>query len=102
MRSSNGERAAVGKETVTRTNDADCAPAYPAVWIPSPPPDLNCDDIPYLRFTVLPPAPHNFGGVGCESGSYVTQKGRGESVTLSCHSVKKRMASWNRRAGNCL
>jgi len=49
----------------------DCDTAYPTVCIPSPPPDLNCDDIPYRRFTVLPPDPHNFDGnhdgIGCET-----------------------------------
>ncbi len=50
----------------------DCDPAYPTVCIPSPPPDLDCKDIPYRRFRVLPPDPHRFDGdhdgVGCESG----------------------------------
>lgn len=48
----------------------DCDPSYPTVCIPSPPPDLNCDDIPFKRFEVLPPDPHGFDGnndgVGCE------------------------------------
>lgn len=50
---------------------ADCSPAYPSVCIPPPPPDLDCGDIPYRRFTVLPPDPHHFdgnhNGIGCES-----------------------------------
>jgi len=33
--------------------------------------DLDCKDIPYRRFKVLPPDPHNFDGdgdgIGCES-----------------------------------
>jgi hypothetical protein len=49
-----------------------CDAAYPTVCIPPPPPDLDCKDIPYRRFTVLPPDPHRFDadhdGVGCESG----------------------------------
>lgn len=49
----------------------NCDPAYPDVCIPSPPPDLDCGDIPYRRFRVLPPDPHNFdgdnNGIGCES-----------------------------------
>jgi len=49
----------------------NCSPAYPTVCIPPPPPDLDCGDISYRRFTVLPPDPHNFDGdhdgVGCES-----------------------------------
>ena len=49
----------------------DCDPAYPDVCIPSPPPDLDCGDIPYRNFRVLPPDPHHFDGdgdgIGCES-----------------------------------
>ncbi len=51
---------------------ADCDPSYPSVCIPPPPPDLDCPDIPYRRFEVLPPDPHRFDadhdGIGCESG----------------------------------
>jgi endonuclease YncB( thermonuclease family) len=47
-----------------------CDPSYPTVCIPSPPPDLDCTDIPYRRFRVLPPDPHHFDGggdgIGCE------------------------------------
>ncbi|MDW8060689.1 MAG: thermonuclease family protein, partial [Thermomicrobium sp.] len=50
----------------------NCDPSYPTVCIPPPPPDLDCADIPYRRFPVLPPDPHRFDpdrdGVGCESG----------------------------------
>lgn len=51
----------------------NCDPSYPTVCIPPPPPDLDCGDIPYRRFQVLPPDPHNFDGsdndgIGCESG----------------------------------
>ena len=35
---------------------------HPDVCIPSPPPDLNCDGIPYRNFQVLPPDPHHFDG----------------------------------------
>jgi len=48
-----------------------CDPAYPTVCIPPPPPDLDCGNIPYRRFTVLSPDPHHFdgdgNGIGCES-----------------------------------
>jgi micrococcal nuclease len=48
-----------------------CDPSYPTVCIPPPPPDLDCKDVPYRRFRVLPPDPHHFDGggdgVGCES-----------------------------------
>jgi hypothetical protein len=47
-----------------------CDPAYPTVCIPPPPPDLDCKDIPYRNFKVLPPDPHRFDrdkdGIGCE------------------------------------
>jgi hypothetical protein len=50
---------------------ANCDPAYPDVCIPSPPPDLDCGDIAFRRFRVLPPDPHRFdgdkNGIGCES-----------------------------------
>ncbi len=57
--------------TVTESTAGGCDPAYPTVCIPPPPPDLNCGDIPFKRFAVLPPDPHrldgNKDGVGCES-----------------------------------
>lgn len=47
-----------------------CDPAYPSVCIPPPPPDLDCADVTFRRFTVLPPDPHRFdgdgNGIGCE------------------------------------
>ena len=51
----------------------NCDPSYPTVCIPPPPPDLDCGDIGFRRFTVLPPDPHGFDGndddgIGCESG----------------------------------
>jgi hypothetical protein len=52
-------------------NTAGCDPAYPGVCIPPAPPDLDCKDVPYRRFQVLAPDPHNFDrdddGIGCES-----------------------------------
>jgi micrococcal nuclease len=48
----------------------NCHPSYPDVCIPPSPPDLNCPDVPYKRFRVLPPDPHGFDrdkdGIGCE------------------------------------
>ena len=48
----------------------NCDPSYPDVCIAPPPPDLDCKDVPYKRFRVLAPDPHNFDGnhdgVGCE------------------------------------
>jgi len=49
---------------------SSCDPSYPTVCIPPPPPDLDCADIPYRSFRVLPPDPHHFDGnhdgIGCE------------------------------------
>jgi micrococcal nuclease len=49
----------------------NCDPAYPDVCIPPPPPDLDCGEIPYRDFRVMPPDPHGFDrdrdGIGCES-----------------------------------
>lgn len=61
--------------TAVPTPAQTCAPEYPTVCIPPPPPDLDCADISYRRFTVLPPDRHQFDtdrdGIGCESGSAV-------------------------------
>jgi len=47
-----------------------CASGYPDICIQSPPPDLDCADIPYRNFRVVSPDPHNFDGdkdgIGCE------------------------------------
>ncbi|KPL76604.1 hypothetical protein AC812_04590 [Bellilinea caldifistulae] len=52
-------------------SSGNCHPSYPGVCIPPPPPDLDCKDIPFRRFKVLPPDPHRFDGdndgIGCES-----------------------------------
>jgi micrococcal nuclease len=64
----------VASATPTRTptppSPGNCHPSYPTVCIPPPPPDLDCGEIPYRRFTVLPPDPHRFDGdrdgLGCE------------------------------------
>ena len=57
--------------TTTPTRPPNCHPSYPTVCIPAPPPDLNCDDVPYVDFPVVPPDPHGFDrdkdGKGCES-----------------------------------
>ena len=50
----------------------NCDPSYPTVCIPPGPPDLNCGDISFGSFTVLPPDPHGLDGndgdgIGCES-----------------------------------
>lgn len=48
-----------------------CDPSYPDFCIPSPPPDLDCADVPRSGFRVVGADPHGFDGdrdgVGCES-----------------------------------
>ncbi|MEO1375492.1 MAG: DNA/RNA non-specific endonuclease [Cyanobacteria bacterium J06635_10] len=50
------------RSKTTAKQSKNCSPAYPGVCIPAPPPDLNCGDISYRNFKVLPPDPHNFDG----------------------------------------
>ena len=54
----------------TQTKENNCDPSYPDVCIPPSPPDLDCGDIQYRNFKVLPPDPHKFDsdkdGIGCE------------------------------------
>jgi hypothetical protein len=49
----------------------NCDPSYPTVCIPHYPPDLDCADVSYHDFKVLPPDLHGFDGdhdgIGCES-----------------------------------
>ena len=62
-------RPAPTKAPVPSTR-AGCDPSYPDVCIPPYPPDLDCGDIPFRRFRVLPPDRHRFDGdhdgIGCE------------------------------------
>ncbi|HEU4824820.1 MAG TPA: carboxypeptidase-like regulatory domain-containing protein [Nitrososphaeraceae archaeon] len=52
-------------------NGRDCDPSYPDVCIRPYPPDLDCGDIQYTNFRVLPPDPHDLDregdGIGCET-----------------------------------
>lgn len=61
----------IAQKTPTPRLIQNCSPSYPTVCIPSPPPDLDCRNIPYRRFKVLFPDPHNFDsdgdGIGCEN-----------------------------------
>ncbi len=54
-------------------SENNCDPSYPDVCIPPWPPDLNCGDVRYVNFRVLPDDPHgfdtDFDGIGCEVGS---------------------------------
>lgn len=61
-----------GQGSVTKeSTDGNCDPSYPTVCTPPRPPDLDCGEIAFRRFTVLQPDPHRFDGdkdgVGCES-----------------------------------
>ncbi|MEI6570397.1 MAG: thermonuclease family protein [Actinomycetes bacterium] len=59
--------AGSGSTTTTAggtSSGTDCSPSYPGVCIPPAPPDLDCGDVTYKRFVVLPPDPHNFDGNG--------------------------------------
>ncbi|MCZ7568843.1 MAG: thermonuclease family protein [Ardenticatenaceae bacterium] len=57
--------------TAPPAQTGNCDLSYPDVCIPPPPPDLDCGEIPYRNFRVLPPDPHRFDrdkdGIGCES-----------------------------------
>lgn len=57
--------------TPTTQPAARCDPSYPDVCIPPYPPDLDCGEIRYRNFRVLPPDPHGFDrdrdGIGCET-----------------------------------
>ena len=58
-----------GKDPIQPTPH-DCDPSYPTVCIPSPPPDLDCDEVPEKNFKVTGSDPHGFDadndGIGCE------------------------------------
>jgi micrococcal nuclease len=60
----------IGQPSVVQAA-SNCDRSYPNVCIAPPPPDLDCKDIPYRNFKVLPPDPHRFDrdkdGIGCES-----------------------------------
>ena len=66
-----GGSSTPGPTTASSPGAADCDPAYPTVCIPPPPPDLDCAEIAYRNFAVLPPDPHRFDGdkdgIGCET-----------------------------------
>ena len=52
--------------------EGPCHSSYPAVCIAPPPPDLDCQDLPYADFPVTGADPHGLDpdgdGIGCESG----------------------------------
>jgi len=77
----------------TPTKEISCDTSYPDVCIPPYPPDLDCGEIQFANFKVLPPDPHRFDGdkdgIGCESGSTqsstsVQSKTKSKQITQSC------------------
>jgi micrococcal nuclease len=69
-RSSNNYNGS-SKDSKTGEITDNCDSSYSGVCIPSPPPNLDCGDIPHKNFGVLSPDPHRFDGegdgIGCES-----------------------------------
>jgi len=65
-------------EPTTQPKQIDCDPSYPAICISPYPPDLDCGEIGYSNFRVVPPDPHGFDrdrdGTGCEVGSSQSSK----------------------------
>jgi micrococcal nuclease len=63
-------RGCLGGSSETTMPSGDCDPSYPDVCIPPSPPDLDCGDVQYRQFEVLPHDPHSLDGdqdgVGCE------------------------------------
>jgi len=59
-------------EMIVETENS-CDSSYPDVCITPWPPDLDCGEIQFANFKVLPDDPHGFDadndGIGCESGS---------------------------------
>jgi hypothetical protein len=53
-----------GSPTSSPPPTGNCDRAYPTVCIPPLPPDLDCSEIPYRNFKVLPPDPDHFDGDG--------------------------------------
>ena len=70
-----GNRDGIGCEWPPQTGPThpageDCDPSYPTICLPTPPPDLDCDDIEDRNFKVIRPDRHYFDldvdGIGCE------------------------------------
>ena len=67
-----GRDATEGRHTAAHLGAARrLRPVVSDVCIPSPPPDLDCKDVPHRRFKVVGADPHGFDGnrdgVGCET-----------------------------------
>jgi len=63
--------AFLGVMPQSSTAQRNCDRSYPDVCIPSPPPDLDCDQITHRNFRVVGADPHRFDGdsdgIGCEA-----------------------------------
>ena len=61
-----------GDSTCSSADTEQLPPVISRRVHPAAPPDLDCGDVEFRRFTVVPPDPHGFDGdsdgVGCESG----------------------------------
>ena len=71
---------------------SNCEDAYLDVCIPPSPPDLDCEDIEYRDFRLLPSDPHefdeNFNGVGCEQHPENLCKYRSKLTDKDCSEEK--------------
>jgi hypothetical protein len=76
---------------LTDSEDPDCEQqkcdlSYPDNCIPSPPPNLRCDDIPFDNFRVNSPDPHVFDGdndgIGCETNNDNDNDNNGDSDVI--------------------
>ena len=80
----------IGTVQAPSSGQTACDPSYPGQCIPSPPPDLDCAEVPFRDFPVLPPDPHNFdqdtNGQGCE-GTVGKQQFVSSSTTTSSTTV---------------
>ena len=59
----------LGNETTEE--QSSCDSSYPSTCIPSPPPNLSCDNVGASNFDAWSPGPHGFDGdndgIGCEN-----------------------------------
>ena len=57
------------EQTPSPVPQSNCHAAYPDACIRPPPPDLDCEDIPFKSFRVVGSDPHRFDrdedGIGC-------------------------------------
>jgi hypothetical protein len=86
------------------TPPSNCAPSYPTVCIPPPPPDLDCGEIPYRNFTALPPDPHNLDGDNDESAAKARSSSATESRPFWTHfwCGRSRLLAAIRHTGNAI